>query len=118
MDRVDAGRLDRRIKIERPVRVADDYGSATVTTWEEVATVWASVQDQLLFNAAEGSKELRQRTLPTRIRIRYRDDITTDMRATILDRDRVMQLISISELGRGDIIELMAENYSTTGAAS
>lgn len=112
---MDAGRLDRRLLIERPVRVADDYGMGDVT-WQEVAIVWASVFDQLLFNSAEGSPDgVRQRVLPTRIRIRFRTDITTDMRATILDRGRVMQIISIAEMGRGDGLELMAENFTTTG---
>lgn len=118
MARLDAGLLDRRVLIERPVRTSDDYGGATVTTWQTVDTVWASVVDQLLFNAAEASNggDLRQRTLPTRVRIRYRTDITTDMRLTIVDRSRVMQIISISEMGRADGLEMMAENYSTAGA--
>lgn len=119
MARLDAGLLDRRVLIERPVRTSDDYGGATVTTWQTVDTVWASVVDQLLFNAAEasvGGGDLRQRTLPTRVRIRYRNDITTDMRLTIVDRSRVMQIISISEMGRADGLEMMAENYSTAGA--
>lgn len=115
---VDAGRLDRRLLIERPVRTADGYGGTTITAWEAVATVWASVQDQLLFNNGEGSPgdALRQRTLPTRVRIRWRNDIATDMRLTLGDRSRVMQIISISELGRGELLEMMAENYSTSGA--
>lgn len=117
MSNLDAGLLNRRLLIERPVRTSDDYGGATATTWETVATVWASVVDQLLFNAAEASNtDVRQRTLPTRVRIRYRNDITTDMRLTLADRSRVMQIISISELGRGDGLEMMAENYSTAGA--
>ena len=115
MARLDAGLLDRRVLIERPLRTPDDYGQGTLA-WQAVATVWASVVDQLLFNAAEGGKDLRQATLPTRVRIRYRNDITTDMRLTIVDRSRVMQIISISELGRADGLEMMAENYSTAGA--
>jgi SPP1 family predicted phage head-tail adaptor len=118
MTNAEAGTLNRRILIERPVRVSDEYGSGTVTTWQTVATVWASVQDQLLFNSGEGvAGELRQRVLPTRVRIRYRNDITTDMRITITDRSRVMQIISISEMGRGDLLEMMAENFSTAGTA-
>jgi SPP1 family predicted phage head-tail adaptor len=118
MANADAGTLDRRILIERPVRVSDEYGSGTVTTWQTVATVWASVLDYLLFNSGEGVVgELRQRVLPTRVRIRYRTDITTDMRITILDRSRMLQIVSISEIGRGDLLEMMAENYSTAGVS-
>ncbi len=114
MNRFEAGTLDRRIRFERPSRVEDAYGQGDVI-WQEVCTVWASVKDQLLFNSAEGGGEVRQRTLPTRVRIRYRTDITTDMRAVILDRNRVMQLMSVAELGRGDGLEMMCEEFTTAG---
>lgn len=107
------GRLDRRILIEQPVRTADDFGEGEVS-WVTVAEVWAEVQDQLLFNNGEASNiDVRQRKLPTRLRIRFREDIDTTMRATL--RGRVMQIISIAELGRRDGLELMAENFSTAG---
>lgn len=114
MNTVEAGRLDRRIRFERPSRVDDAYGQGDVV-WQEVCTVWANVKDQLLFNSAEGGGEVRQRTLPTRVRIRYRDDITTDMRAVLIDRGRTMQLMSISEMGRGDMLEMMCEEFTTAG---
>lgn len=114
MNRFEAGTLDRRIRFERPSRVDDAYGQGDVV-WQEVCTVWANVKDQLLFNSAEGGGEVRQRTLPTRVRIRYRTDITTDMRAVLLDRNRTMQLMSMCELGRGDGLEMMCEEFTTAG---
>ena len=58
---------------------------------------------------------IRELAIPTRVQIRFRSDINTAMRATILGRNRVMQILSIAEIGHGVGLDMICENYSTTG---
>ncbi len=110
---VDAGRLDRRVQFQRKTITRDAYG-AEVATWSTVVTAWAEVRDILLWNNGETSAEnMRQLTRPARIFMRYRTDITTDMRLVV--GTRTMQIVSIAELGQKQAIELMCEAYSTDG---
>ena len=41
--RVMAGKMDRRVTLQRPVRADDGHGGK-VTTWTDVATVYAEVK--------------------------------------------------------------------------
>ena len=73
-----AGDLRRRVTIQQKSVTRDTYG-AEVISWTDVATVWASVEDlsgRELYDAERITTEVT-----TRIRIRYRAGITTDMRA-------------------------------------
>lgn len=36
------GRLRKRVRIERPIRTADDYGQG-ITVWELVKEIWAEI---------------------------------------------------------------------------
>lgn len=75
---LEAGKLRHRIKIERPVITQDQNTGAPITTWQELATVWASIAPlsarDLIAAQAETSK------IMGRITIRYRTDITDAMR--------------------------------------
>lgn len=116
---MNAGTLDRRIRIDnKSVTVDADYGTETVT-WATFATVWANVQDVLPSKAESQGQGIRIAERPTRIRIRYMAGITSAMRIVLIDRaDRVLQIVSgPAELGRREGIELIAENYSTAGVA-
>ncbi|MCZ4341519.1 head-tail adaptor protein [Sphingomonadaceae bacterium G21617-S1] len=111
MPELDAGSLDRRIRIERPV-VDDSFDSAGEDAWPLVAIVWASVQDVLPSRGERLADGLVTATRPARVRIRYRSGITADMRF-VMD-DRVMQIISgPAELGRRQGLEFMVADYST-----
>lgn len=74
----DPGKLRHRIKIERPVITQDQNSGAPITTWTELATVWAGISHlsgrDLIAAQAEDSKVMG------RIMIRYRDDVTDKMR--------------------------------------
>lgn len=109
-----AGKLDRRINIERPVpgEGLNDAGSGT---WAPVATkVWASVVD---VPPSRGERLVEGITIsarPARVRMRYRDGITTDMRFVM--GARIMQIVSgPAELGRREALEFMVEDYSPAG---
>ena len=110
-----AGELDRRIRIERKNVTRDPHYGSEVVTWATLATLWANVEDQLI-SSRGGSETLEQglrvRSTPVRVRVRYRSDISTDMRVVLIDRTRTLQITSIAEIGRRERTELMCEEYS------
>ena len=73
-----AGRLRHRVTIQHKVTTKDEYGS-TITTWEDLATVWADVlpvKGRELIAA-----ETAAAVTTVKFVIRYRADVTaTDMR--------------------------------------
>jgi SPP1 family predicted phage head-tail adaptor len=76
-----AGSLDRRVLIEQHVEGQDELGQP-IDTWVAVATVWANVllltgKETLLADADVASATAS-------IRIRYRTDIDSGMRASLL----------------------------------
>lgn len=110
---IDARKLDRRVRIERPVpdTALDGAGSGN---WQLVAEAWANVQDMLPSRGERMAEGVNVASRPARIRMRYREDITPAMR--IVMGSRVMQIISLpAELGRRDGIEFMVEDYSPAG---
>jgi len=111
-----AGSLDRRIRIERKARPGG-RGKAGQETWEPVATVWAQVTDALPSRGERLSEGMTMAARPARIRMRFRADITSDMR--VVYGDRIMQITAgPAELGRREGLELMAEDYSTAGGGA
>lgn len=108
--------LDRRITFQRKVAAAG-FMSAGQEGWQNVATVWAQVQEQIPSRAERLAEGLVIARRPARIRIYYRDDLTADMR--VLYRDRVLQLMAPPiELGHRFGLEMMAQDFSTGGGAA
>lgn len=111
-----AGDLDRRITFERLVQ-DNSFTGAGKAIWVPVATVWAQVREVLPSKGEQLDDGLMITNRPARIRLRYRTDISADMR--ILYGDRVMQIkAGPVELGRRVGLELMAEEYSTEGSGA
>jgi len=106
--------LNRRILIERKSVTRDSYGSEVVA-WTTLATVWGSALDELgpVRGNEKTSEHVRVLEKTTKITIRYRSDVTSDMRVTIVDRSRVMQIVSIAEVGRRDAIMLTCKEFTT-----
>ena len=89
-----AGALRHRLIIEAPLYPADGAGGAG-RTWAQAAEVWASVE------ATGGTQQVRDdragQHVTYRIRLRWRKDLTSDMRfrlgtrifriSAVLDRD-------------------------------
>jgi len=69
--------LRHRLVLEERVSVADGGGGAT-ESWTELATVWAAMQPKS-GQEREAADRLGARAT-TDITIRYRGDVTTDMR--------------------------------------
>lgn len=112
-----AGHLDRTIRFERQAEAADDSFSAGQDAWVTVVTVRAQVQDVMPSRAERAGEAVKIANRPARVRIRWRSDITADMR--IVYGSRIMQLLGPpAELGRRQWLEMMAEDYSTAGNAA
>lgn len=110
---IDARKLDRRVRIERPVD-DEEFDGAGSGSWVLVAEVWANVQDVLPSRAERLHEGVNVAARPARIRMRYRRDIDSSMRF-VMD-GRVMQIVSgPAELGRRVGLEFMAEDYSVAG---
>lgn len=125
-----AGKLDRRIRIERPIKRAG-FGSAGSGTWEPVAEVWAEVQDMLPSRGERLAEGLNIATRPARVRIRYRAGIEASMRVLVgrnrtdgaggveWHTDRVAQITTVpAEIGRREGLEFMIEDYTSAGNAA
>jgi SPP1 family predicted phage head-tail adaptor len=111
-----AGKLDRRITIQRKTVVQDaSYGTESVTWTTFAARIAAQVQDILPSRAETMHQDLRIASRPARVRIRYLAGITADMRVVVHDAaDRTLQIIAgPAELGRRDGIELMCQEYTS-----
>lgn len=92
---MEAGKLDRRVTIERATVVLDDFGGE-VTTWTALATVWASyepVSDGEKWRAAEVAA-----TVTARFRIRWGFDVKVTDR--LIFDGRVFDIIGVKEIGR------------------
>lgn len=113
---MDASDLDQRITIEQPsIARGTPYGEE-IASWVTLATVWASVTDQV--NSKKGGDEevqdsTRVHARRTHIQIRWRADVTPVMRIQWPARTRTFQITGLSELGRREGLLLTCEEYST-----
>lgn len=112
--RLSAGDLDRRIKIQSRSVTQDPVYGTSVETWADFATVWANVQDMLPSRGEKIAEGVAVARRPCRIRIRYRSDVTSDMRIKI--GERVLRIVTMpAELGRREGLEFIAEELTTGG---
>jgi SPP1 family predicted phage head-tail adaptor len=104
---MNAGKLDKRVSIQQQSTTRDELNQK-VDTWSTLTNgaVWASVQP---LRASEAiSYEASQMIRTHRVTIRYRADVTADMR--LLFGVRVFKIVSIRNPDeRGEFLELMCE---------
>lgn len=88
-----AGQLRHRITIESPSASQDTFGEETPVTWTELATVWAASEpisgNERYIEAA--AQLLAEATI--RFRIRYREDVTHQMRVSW--RSRTFDILEV-----------------------
>ena len=108
---VDIGTLRHRVRLERPVSTRDD-NRAPVTTWDHVATVWASiwpVRGREYWAAKSINAEVE-----VTIRVRYRGDIGPDWR--LVYRDKVYAVLAVMNLrGEDAVLELQCKEVGRDG---
>jgi len=124
---MNAGEFDRLVRIER--KVADNsFDGAGSEEWEQVAEVWADIQDKLPSRGERLADGLNIATRPSRVRIYYRTDITAAMRVLVGGTiggewvtERTAHIVTppaeVTGEGRRRMIEFMVEDYSTAGNA-
>lgn len=111
--KLEIGRLRDRVRFERKV-AGGGFGRAGKEPWEEVATVWAEVQDTLPSRSERTDDGLPLATRTARVRVRWRPDFTSAMR--IVHGDRIMEIIAgPAVIGHRDGLEMVAQDYSTAG---
>jgi SPP1 family predicted phage head-tail adaptor len=107
---VAAGRLDRRITLERKVTSGRNDRGGPATTWEVVDTVWAGVRYGSPDGGSGSEGEVASRIigfLEGAFTIRWRADITSANR--IRYDGYVWNITNVSEKGRRDVLVLMAK---------
>jgi SPP1 family predicted phage head-tail adaptor len=111
--------LDQRIRIEAKQTTQDPEYGTPVVTWVTFATLWAQVQDTLPSKGEAQVNDLQQTTRTSRIRTRYFEGITADMRLVHISRgNAVMQILTPpAVMGRKVGLEFMAAEYSTDANA-
>jgi SPP1 family predicted phage head-tail adaptor len=110
------GSLDRRVTIEYPVAGQDAQFGTPVITWTLLAVVWAEVQDVMPSRSEAVKQGLITAHNQTRVRYRYRTDVTSEMRMTVAGPpDRVLQIIAgPAAIGkRGTLSEVVCESVSS-----
>ena len=123
---VQAGRLDRQLTIERKsVTIDPDYGTEVIT-WVPLSVLpgsppvaerfWAEVQDVMPSRSESVLQGLAVARNQTRIRVRWRTDITSAMRVVLHgDVDVLYQIVGgPAEIrGRKTMLEIVCERYSS-----
>jgi head-tail adaptor len=114
---MDLGRLDRRIRIEQPTTTTDATYGPQPGEWFTFATLWANVQEVLPSRGEQTGQGIAIATRPARVRVRWVDGLTSDMRVIYIDRDeRVMKIVTPPvEIGRRQGLEFMVADFSTAG---
>lgn len=88
-----AGKLRHRVTIQQLVKADDGYGGI-VETWQDVATVWATVEP------LRGSERYRaqqvQSELTHKVTMRYRPGVKPQMR--LLYGDRVLEIEAVIDV--------------------
>lgn len=99
-----AGKLDRRITLQRATVTRDEYNEP-VEAWGDIATVWASyepIRDGERFRAGERAAELS-----ARFQIRYSStvaDLGPEDRLTF--EGKVYEIVHVKEIGRREGLEI------------
>ena len=104
LQNTNAGSLDERITILRPVQTTDPEGGV-ITTDSAFSTVWANVKfstgkEKLNIEKSESS------TQSALFKIRYHSNITTEN--SILFNSQKYNIKSIVPLGKKDALEILA----------
>ncbi len=113
-----ANRMRDRVMIERPI-ASEAFNGAGSGTWQAIdpEPVWCEIEDMLPSRGERLADGINVASRPARVRMRYRADITPDMR--FVDGDRVMQIVAgPAKIRGGAMLEFVVEDYSAAGNAA
>lgn len=110
--------LNRLVSIDYPVRSVDSTTGGETVTWSRLVLCWAEVQDVMPSKSETARQGMQEARNQTRVRLRWRNDVTPAMRVVVqADTDVAYQIVGgPAEIGgRKRYIELLCERYSTAG---
>jgi SPP1 family predicted phage head-tail adaptor len=113
-----AGRTDTRMSFDRKSVEQDATYGTEIITWVRHITAWVEFQDVMPSRSESVQQGLAVARNQSRVRMRYRNDITSDMRAVRHgDEDVVYQIVGgpAEIMGRKNMIELVLERFSSGG---
>lgn len=100
-----AGELRHKVTLQQMSTTRDSFG-AVVETWADVATVWAAIEPAGGRETLAGQEVTAEVT--HRVRIRYRADVTPEMRANF--QGRVFDIQAVLNVdGRGRELHLLCK---------
>ena len=111
---MEAGKRRTRLVVEHRTTTQDpEYGTA-IEIWAVFKRLRGEVQDLLPSRGESVAEGIDIAKRPCRIRIRRRDDITSDMRVKI--GARTLRIVTMpAEINRGRDTEFVAEELTTEG---
>lgn len=104
--------LDRRCRVEYPVKTQDSTYGSDVTTWTLLAVIWCNIQDELPSKTESNQNGVVINAKRSRFRARYRDDIDSSMRI-ICDGVTYHIVSDAAEIGKKQHIEMIIEKFSS-----
>jgi len=113
MDRV--GTFDTYATIQRATVTQDPVFGHETVVWTTFAQVWVEVRDFLPSRSEAVQQNLETARNQVRIRMHYRNDITTDMRILVhRDPDTLYNIVGgPATLGRKEAIEIVGEKFTS-----
>lgn len=113
---MEIGELDTRVVILRRSDVRETKFRTDRAVWLPMATVWAKVEEILPGRSGQIADGVDIERGPCRIWMRWRGDVTGEMRLQIPGRDGEYRIVAGPKMiGRRRWIELTAETVSTEG---
>lgn len=104
--------LDRRCRVEYPVKSKDTVHGSAVTTWTLKAVIWCNIQDVLPSRSEAVKNGLAIGAKQSRLRVRYRTDLDSSMRI-VIDSNIYQIITDFVEVGKKEYSEAMIERYTS-----
>lgn len=109
--------LEHQVRLERRVAGDGGYDDAGSEAWVLVDEPWIGLRDVLPSRGEQTSGGFTTAIRRARVRMYWRDDVTSDMRLVL--GARVMTIVAGPvELGRRGGLEMMVEDYAPAGGAA
>lgn len=107
-----AGKLNKRVKIQAHTETIDEYGYAE-KKWTDLATVWAHVKNVNGKEFIKSNVELSE--VSTSIRIRKRKGLDSSMR--VIFNDNILQIVAVlPDEETNDYLDLVCKKWVEHGS--
>ena len=109
---MNAGKLNRRVTIQQKTVVYDELNQPISEDWTDFAMVWADIKFLSGLETVKASADIS--VSRASIRIRFRDDITSDMRVTF--EQSVFDIHSVlPDVAKHEYCDLVCETGANNG---